>query len=56
MIFVGDGYDAEHEANHERKMVTVAKDDGTRGFTLFMKFEGSPAEVRSMEITATGRK
>jgi hypothetical protein len=39
-----------------QKMVTQTKDDGSRVFTLSMKYEGQPAEVRFMEISYTKRK
>jgi Protein of unknown function (DUF1579) len=56
MTYVGDGYDPEHKAKFRQKMVTTMKDDGTRVFTLYMKFEGQPAEAKFMEITYTKRK
>jgi Protein of unknown function (DUF1579) len=56
MTYVGDGYDPEHKAKFSQKMVTTMKDDGTRVFTLYMKFEGQSAEAKFMEITYTKRK
>jgi hypothetical protein len=56
MTYVGDGYDPEHKAKYTQKMATTMKDDGTRVFTLYMKFEGAPAEEKIMEITYTKRK
>jgi Protein of unknown function (DUF1579) len=56
MTYVGDGYDPEHKAKFSQRMVTTMKDDGTRVFTLYMKFEGQPAEAKFMEITYTKRK
>ena len=56
ITFVGDGYEPNLKAKFTQKMVTKMKDDGTRVFTLFMKFEGQPAEARFMEITYTRRK
>ena len=56
MTLVGDGYDPAQKAKFTQKMVTTTKEDGTRVFTLFMKFEGQPAEVKFMEITYTKRK
>jgi hypothetical protein len=56
MTYVGDGYDAEHKAKYSQKMVTTTKADGSRVFTLSMKFEGQPAEAKFMEITYTKRK
>jgi hypothetical protein len=56
MSYVGDGYDPEHKAKYTQRMVTTTKDDGTRIFTLYMKFEGEPAEAKFMEITYTRRK
>jgi hypothetical protein len=56
MTYVGEGYDPDHKAKFTQKMVTKAKDEGTRVFTLYMKFAGQPAEVKFMEITYTKRK
>lgn len=56
MTYVGDGYDPDHKAKFTQKMVTTTKDDGTRVFTLYMKFEGEPKEAKFMEITYTKRK
>jgi hypothetical protein len=56
MTFVGEGYDADHKAKFTQKMVTTTKDDGSRVFTLFMKYAGQPAEVKFMEISYTKRK
>src|SRR4051794_36389371 len=56
MTFVGDGYDPVQKAKFTQKMVTKTKDDGSRAFTLYMKFEGRPAEVKFLEITYTRRK
>ena len=56
MTYVGDGYDPEHKAKFSQKMVTTMKHDGTRVFTLYMKFEGQPEEAKFMEITYTKRK
>jgi Protein of unknown function (DUF1579) len=56
MTYVGDGYDPDHKAKFSQKMVTTMKDDGTRVFTLYMKFEGQPAEAKFMEISYTKRK
>jgi hypothetical protein len=56
MTFVGDGYDPVQKAKFTQKMVTKTKDDGSRVFTLSMKYEGQPAEVKFMEITYTKRK
>ena len=56
MTFVGEGYDPGQNAKFTQKMVTTTKDDGSRAFTLYMKFEGQPAEVKFMEITYTKRK
>jgi hypothetical protein len=55
MTYVGDGYDPGQKAKFTQKMVTTLKDDGTRVFTLYMKFEGQPAEAKFMEITYTKR-
>jgi hypothetical protein len=56
LTYVGDGYDPAHKARFTQKMVTTTKDDGSRVFTLYMKFEGQPAEVKFMEIHYTKRK
>jgi hypothetical protein len=56
MTYVGDGYDPDHKAKYTQKMVTTTKDDGTRVFSLYMKFEGEPSEAKFMEITYTKRK
>lgn len=56
MTFVGDGYDPTQKAKFTQKMVTTTKDDGTRVFTLYMKYAGQPAEAKFMEITYTKRK
>lgn len=56
MTYVGEGYDPAQKAKFTQKMVTTTKDDGSRVFTLYMKFEGQPAEVKFMEITYTKRK
>ena len=34
------------KAKFTQKMVTKTKDDGSRVFTLYMKFEGQPAEAK----------
>jgi Protein of unknown function (DUF1579) len=56
MTFVGDGYDPGQKVKFTQKMVTTTKDDGTRVFTLYMKYAGQPAEAKFMEITYTKRK
>ncbi len=56
MTYVGDGYDPGLKAKFTQKMVTTTKDDGTRVFTLFMKFAGQPAEAKFMEVTYLKRK
>ena len=56
MTYVSDGYDPEHKAKFTQKMVTTTKDDGSRVFTLYMKFEGQPVEAKFMEISYTKRK
>jgi Protein of unknown function (DUF1579) len=55
MSYVGDGYDPDHKAKFTQRMVTKTKDDETRVFTLYMKFEGQE-EAKFMEITYTKRK
>ena len=56
MTYIGDGYDPALKAKFTQKMVTTTKDDGTRVFTLFMKFESQKDEVKFMEIAYTKRK
>lgn len=56
MTFVGEGYDPDQKAKFTQKMVTTTKDDGSRIFTLSMKYAGQPAEVKFMEIAYTKRK
>jgi hypothetical protein len=49
MTYVGEGIAPETKAKYTQKMVTTTKDDGTRVFTLYMKFDKD--EVKFMEIT-----
>jgi len=56
MTLVGDGYNPDRKVKFSQKMVTVSKDDGSRVFNLYMKYEGHPAEAKFMEITYTKRK
>jgi hypothetical protein len=56
MSYIGDGYDPRSKSKYTQRMVTAMKDDGTRVFTLSMKFEGGDPEVKMMEITYTKRK
>jgi hypothetical protein len=57
MTYVGDGVDPHTKAKYTQKMVTTSKDDGTRVFTLFMKFEATgDDEIKFMEVTYTKRK
>ena len=56
MTFVGEGFDPGQKAKFTQKMVTTTKDDDSRVFTLYMKYEGQPAEVKFMEIAYTKRK
>lgn len=51
MTYVGDGFEPTQKVKFTQKMVIQTKDDGSRLFTLYMKFEGQPAEVKFMEIT-----
>ena len=51
MTYVGNGIDPRSMAKYTQKMVTTTKDDGTRVFTLYMKFEGAKDETKFMEIT-----
>ena len=56
MTYVGAGVVPATKAKFTRKMVTTSKDDGTRVFSLSMKFEGAPDEVKFLEITYSKRK
>ena len=57
MTLVGDGVDPGTKAKYTQRMVTTSKDDGTRVFTLYMKFEGAgDDEIKFMEVTYTKRK
>jgi hypothetical protein len=56
MTYVGDGYDPSGKIKFTQRLVTVTKEDGTRVFTMSMKFEGGEAETKVMEITYTKRK
>jgi hypothetical protein len=56
MTYVGEGFDPDQNAKFNQKMVTTTKDDGSRVFTLYMKYAGQPAEVKFMEITYIKRK
>ena len=56
MTYTGDGVDPDGKQKYTQKMVTTTKDDGTRVFTLFMKYEGAPNEMKLMEITYTKKK
>jgi Protein of unknown function (DUF1579) len=56
MTYVGDGIDPSSNTKYSQKMVTTTKDDGSRVFTLFMKFEGSKDETKVMEVTYQKRK
>lgn len=56
MTYVGDGVDPHSKAKYTQKMVTTSKDDGTRVFTLYMKFDGAGDEVKFMEVAYTKRK
>jgi hypothetical protein len=53
MTYTGDGVGPDG-TKFKQKMVTTTKDDGTRVFTLYMKFDKD--EVKFMEITYTKRK
>jgi Protein of unknown function (DUF1579) len=56
MTYVGDGLGPDMKTKVTQKMVTTMKDDGSRVFTLYMKFDGAPEEAKFMEITYTKRK
>jgi len=56
ITYVGDGFDSTSNMKYSQKMVTTMKEDGTRVFTLYMKFEKQPEETKFLEITYTKRK
>jgi hypothetical protein len=57
MTYVGDGVDAVTKSKYTQKMVTTVKDDNTRVFSLYMKFdETGGKEAKVIEITYTKRK
>jgi hypothetical protein len=56
MTFTGEGTGPDGKTKYTQKMVTTTKDDGTRVFTLFMKFDGMKDETKFMEITYQKRK
>ncbi len=56
MTYVGDGIDPSTKTKYTQKMVTTTKDDSTRLFTLYIKFDGAADEVKLMEITYKRRK
>ena len=53
ITYLGDGFDSTTNMKYSQRMVTTMKDDGTRGFTLYMKFEKQPEEAKFLEITYT---
>lgn len=55
MTYVGEGV-APEGIKYTQKMVTTTKDDGTRVFTLYMKFDGTKDDVKFMEVTYRKRK
>jgi len=56
MTYKGTGVEPNSGTKYSQRMVTTTKDDGTRVFTLYMKFDGADEEVKSMEVTYTKRK
>ena len=56
MTYTGEGVGPDAKTKFTQKMVTTMKEDGTRVFTLYMKFDGAPEEKKFMEITYTKRK
>lgn len=56
MTFTGEGVDPQTKAKYTQKMVTVTKPDGTRHFTMYMKFAGTDKDVKFLEMTYTKRK
>jgi hypothetical protein len=55
MTFVGNGVSAEG-IEYTQKMVTTAKDDSRRVFTLYMKVGEAKDEAKFLEITYQKRK
>jgi hypothetical protein len=55
MTYIGDGTSAEG-IKYTQKMVTTAKDDDSRVFTLYMKVGEAKDEAKFLEITYTKRK
>lgn len=51
MTYVGEGIDTSNKAKYTQKMVTTTKDDGSRFFTLTMKFDGVKDEIKIMEVS-----
>ncbi len=51
ITYTGEGIDPQTKSKFTQKMVTVTRPDGTRHFTLFMKFAGADREVKFMEVT-----
>ena len=56
MTFVGEATDPSTKSKYTQKMVTTAKADGTRVFTLYIKFDGGADEVKLMEVNYQRRK
>jgi hypothetical protein len=56
ITYTGEGFDPEHKAKYKQRMVTTTQADGSRVFSLYIKFEGEPAEAKTMEITYTRKK
>jgi hypothetical protein len=54
MTFVGEAIEPNSKTPYTQKMVTTMKDDGTRLFTLYMKFD--KGDVKFMEIEYKKRK
>jgi hypothetical protein len=55
MTYVGDAVSAEG-IRYKQRMVTTAKDDGTRVFALYMKIGEAKEEAKFLEITYQKRK
>jgi hypothetical protein len=57
MTYVGDGVDPVTKAKYTQRMVTRTNNDGTRSFTLYMKFdEGDGKSMKMMEVEYKKRK
>ena len=56
ITFVGERYDPQSKSKFTQTMATATKDDGTRVFTLYMKYAEQKEKTKFMEVTYTKRK